>query len=150
MKRFAFLFLALVAAVALFSGCLKTGADSTTGSIIGQWQCTKQTEVYYENNVLKEEETQYCDSQNGMFLEIRADYTYVQIMTSGGVARTTSGTWVKTADTLYLTDSKESETTTLKIESLTDTSAVVVFEYISEGSSKTYKYVYRYFMDKVA
>ena len=146
-------FTTLIAAVILpfFSSCQKANSDSSSGniSIIGQWQMTKMVEQYYVNGQLRGEETTYADSQNGILLEFRADYTFVMVSTRNGQANSpTTGTYIKTAEMVVLTYSGYTET--LKIESMTAKEAVVVYEYTSTSGTDVYREVERVYVTKVS
>lgn len=148
------LFTTLIAAVILplFSSCQKANTDSSSGniSIIGQWQMTRMVEQYYVNGQLRGEETTYADSQNGILLEFRADYTFVMVSTSNGQANSpTTGTYIKTSEMVVLTYSS-GNTETLKIESMTAKDAVVVYEYTSTQGTDVYREVERVYLTKVS
>lgn len=151
MKKLLFTTMLVALALPFFSSCSKD--DSTPAaanvSIVGQWQMTKMVEQYYVNGQLRGEETIYADSQNGILLEFRDDYTFVMIRTENGEADTpTTGTYVKTSEMVVLTYSY-GYTETLKIESMTAKEAVVVYEDTWTEGSDTYRELERIYLTKV-
>ncbi|MBR0084205.1 MAG: lipocalin family protein [Bacteroidales bacterium] len=151
MKKVVYLLFAAIAACLIIAGCNQK-EDIVSGSVIGQWRLQKATEYYYEDNKLGAETTVYSSNNNTVFFEFRADGTYSMLLTvDGEAAIPETGTYTKIADKIVTVsgEGKSARTQTYTIESITNSTMVLVSEESVVENGITKKQIEKAIFEKI-